>query len=176
MVKKEASRAASRGRLRDRRRLRPRSRPPQPLRWETQAGLYAEQVRLYLVRHADAAPGEPDELRPLTLRGRQQARELGARLAAEGAGGAAVVTSPLLRARETAEEIARALGSSVQPDDRLAPGATADDVRAAVSERGEQVVAVGHQPDCSRAAAQLTRGPEPPFPKAGMVPIDLPGL
>jgi len=53
-------------------------------------------MRLYLVRHADAAPGDPDELRPLTPHGRQQARDVGARLAAQGAEGAAVVTSLLL--------------------------------------------------------------------------------
>jgi phosphohistidine phosphatase len=132
-------------------------------------------VRLYLVRHADAAPGEPDELRPLTARGRQQARELGARLAAEGVAGAAVLTSPLLRARETAEEIARALGTTPEADERLAPGATATGVRDAAAEHGMNVVAVGHQPDCSRVAAELTGGPEPPFPKAGLVVIDLPG-
>jgi phosphohistidine phosphatase SixA len=132
-------------------------------------------VRLYLVRHADAAPGEPDELRPLTTRGRQQARELGARLAAEGASGAAVLTSPLLRARETAEEIARALGTTAKADERLGPGATATDVRAAVEEHGESVVAVGHQPDWGRVAAELTGGAEPPFPKAGLAVIDLPG-
>ena len=131
-------------------------------------------MRLYLVRHADAAPGEPDELRPLTTRGRQQARDLGIRLAAEGAGGAAVLTSPLLRARETAEEIARAIGATPKADDRLAPGATATAVRAAAVEHGEDVVAVGHQPDCGRIAAELTGGPEPPFPKAGLVVIDLP--
>jgi len=34
-------------------------------------------------------------------------------------------------------------------------------------------VAVGHQPDCGRIAAELTGGPEPPFPKAGLVVIDL---
>jgi phosphohistidine phosphatase len=132
-------------------------------------------VRLYLVRHADAAPGEPDELRPLTVRGRQQARELGARLAAEGATGAAVLTSPLLRARETAEEIARALGTAPEADERLAPGATATGVRDAVIQHGENVVAVGHQPDCARVAAELTGGPEPPFPKAGLVVIELSG-
>ena len=131
-------------------------------------------MRLYLVRHADAAPGDPDELRPLTSRGRQQARDLGARLAAEGAGGASVVTSPLLRARETAEEIARALGTTADADERLAPGATATTVREAVAGHGDKVVAVGHQPDCSRIAAALTGGPEPPFPKAGVVVIDLP--
>ena len=131
-------------------------------------------MRVYLVRHADAAPGEPDELRPLTPYGKQQARDVGARLAAEGAAGAAVITSPLLRARETAEEIARALGTTAEPDDRLAPGATADAVRDAAAEHGDLVVAVGHQPDCSRVAAALSGGPEPPFPKAGVVTIDLP--
>ena len=130
-------------------------------------------MRLYLVRHADAAPGEPDELRPLTTRGRQQARDLGIRLAAEGAGGAAILTSPLLRARETAEEIARALGATPKADDRLAPGATATAVRAAAVEHGEDVVAVGHQPDCGRIAAALTGGPEPAFPAAGVVAVDL---
>jgi phosphohistidine phosphatase len=130
-------------------------------------------MRLYLVRHADAAPGEPDELRPLTPHGRQQARDVGARLAAEGAAGAAVVTSPLLRARETAEEIARALGTTAEPDEGLAPGATADTVRDAAAGHGDVVVAVGHQPDCGRIAAALTGGPEPPFPKAGVVAIDL---
>jgi phosphohistidine phosphatase len=133
-------------------------------------------MRLYLVRHADAEPGEPDELRPLTAHGRQQARELGAQLAAEGATGAAVVTSPLLRARETAEEIARALGTTAQPDERLAPGATADSVRETAAEHADNaaIVAVGHQPDCGRIAAELTSGPEPPFPKAGVAAIELP--
>jgi phosphohistidine phosphatase len=132
-------------------------------------------MRLYLVRHADAAPGEPDELRPLTTHGREQARALGARLAAEGARGAAVLTSPLLRARETADEIARVLGTSSVADERLAPGATADGVRDAAAGHGANVVAVGHQPDCGRVAAELTGGPEPPFPKAGLVVIDLSG-
>ena len=130
-------------------------------------------MRLYLVRHAEAAAGEPDDLRPLTATGRRQARELGARLAAEGAAGAAVITSPLLRARETGEEIARALGTEPRPDERLAPGATASSVREAVDEHGDAVVAVGHQPDCGRIAAELTGGPEPRFPTAGTVVIEL---
>jgi phosphohistidine phosphatase SixA len=104
-------------------------------------------MRLFLVRHAEAAPGEPDELRPLTPAGRAVARDLGERLAAEQLD--AVVSSPLLRARETAEQIARAAGVTAQADERLAPGATADDVKAAIAGRGDTVLAVGHQPDCS---------------------------
>jgi phosphohistidine phosphatase len=130
-------------------------------------------VRLYLVRHAEAAGGEPDDLRPLTPAGRQAARALGTRLAAEGARPSAVLSSPLLRARETAAELGRAFGCEAQPDERLAPGATADGVRAAVAGHGEQVVVVGHQPDCSQIAAELSGGPEPAFPPAGVVVLEL---
>jgi phosphohistidine phosphatase len=111
-------------------------------------------VRLFLVRHAEAAPGEPDELRPLTSAGRAAARALGERLATESP--EAVVSSPLLRARETAEQIARAADLTPEPDERLAPGATADDLKAAVADRGETVVAIGHQPDCSTIVMTLT--------------------
>jgi phosphohistidine phosphatase len=127
-------------------------------------------VRLYLVRHAEAAPGEPDELRQLTPHGRAQARELGRRLREEGVAADAVLSSPLLRARETARELD--LGPA-EADERLAPGATVDDVRAAIAGRGDTVVVVGHQPDCGRVAAALTNGPEPRFPAAGHVVIDL---
>jgi phosphohistidine phosphatase len=128
-------------------------------------------VRLYLVRHAEAAPGTPDELRTLTPNGREQARSLGERLREQGVVADAVLSSPLLRGRETAEALG--LGPA-EPHDRLAPGATAEDLRAAVAGRGETVVVVGHQPDCGRIAAALTGGPEPPFPAAGVAEIELP--
>jgi phosphohistidine phosphatase len=130
-------------------------------------------VRLYLVRHAHAAPGEPDELRALTPEGRRAARGLGERLAAEGVEPDAILSSPLLRARETAEEIARATGADTEPDDRLSPGAVTADVRAAVEGRGDAVVVVGHQPDCGEIAAELGDGRPPPFPPGGMVVLDL---
>jgi len=130
-------------------------------------------VRLYLVRHAEAASGEPDDLRPLTAAGRETARALGARLAAEGARPEAVLSSPLLRARETAAELCRALGCTSEADERLAPGATADDVRAAVESRGEEVIVVGHQPDCGEIAAALSGGPKPAFPPGGVAVLDL---
>jgi phosphohistidine phosphatase SixA len=46
-------------------------------------------------------------------------------------------------------------------------------VRAAAQERGETVVVVAHQPDCSRIAAALTGGAEPLFAPGAMVAIDL---
>jgi phosphohistidine phosphatase len=130
-------------------------------------------VRLFLVRHAEAEPGEPDELRKLTAHGRDQAREVGARLAADGIRPDVVLSSPLLRARETAEAIARATGAPAEPDDRLAPGATAEHVRSSVAGRGETVVVVGHQPDCGQIAASISGGPEPRFPTAGVCELEL---
>src|SRR6266480_3217153 len=111
-------------------------------------------MRLFLVRHAEAAAGDPDELRPLTPGGRDTARHIGTRLAAEQPD--AVVSSPLLRARETAAAIADAAGLEAEADERLAPGATPDDVRSAAAGRGETVVAVAHQPDCSEIVLALT--------------------
>jgi phosphohistidine phosphatase len=127
-------------------------------------------MRLVLVRHADAAPGSPDELRPLTAEGREQARALGQRLQAEGIEAVAVLSSPLLRARETAAALG--LGEP-EADDRLAPGATQESVRDAVAGRGGTVVVVGHQPDCGQIAAGLTGGEEPRFPPAGVAVIEL---
>jgi len=136
-------------------------------------GAYRARVRLYLVRHAEAAPGDPDELRQLTALGKAQARALGELLRDEGLQADAILTSPLLRARETGEELARQLGTKAEPDERLAPGADAEHVRAAVEGRGENVVAVGHQPDCGQIAAELAGGPEPAFPAGGLVVIEL---
>ena len=125
-------------------------------------------MRLFVVRHAEAAPGEPDDLRPLTDAGRAAARVLGERLAREQPD--AVISSPLLRARQTADAIARAAGLDATTDERLAPGATADDVRAAA--HGETVVVVGHQPDCSEIVLALT-GREVSFAPAALHEVEL---
>jgi phosphohistidine phosphatase len=130
-------------------------------------------MKLVLVRHAEAEPGEPDELRQLTPAGRRAARELGERLAREGVRPDAILTSPLLRACQTGAELAAELGVEAEPHDRLAPGATVDDVSAAVADRGETAIVVGHQPDCGQIAAALTGGPEPRFPAAGHAVLDL---
>lgn len=132
-------------------------------------------MRLLLVRHGEAAPGEPDALRPLTPAGRESARRLGLQLATGGVRPDVVLTSPLLRARETGREIARATSAPEETDERLEPGATAADVRAAIEGRGDVVVVVGHQPDCGRIAAELQGGTEHPFPAGTMVEIELAG-
>jgi phosphohistidine phosphatase len=127
-------------------------------------------MQLIIVRHAEAESGEPDELRSLTDEGRAQAQALGRRLRGEGIVADAVLTSPLLRARETAAALG--LGEP-EAHEALRPGATADGVREAVQGRGETVVIVGHQPDCGQIAAALGDGTEPRFPPAGVHMVDL---
>jgi phosphohistidine phosphatase len=129
-------------------------------------------MRLVLVRHAEAAPGEPDELRALTPEGREQARALADALARERPD--AVLTSPLLRARQTADTIARAAGLEAAPHDLLAPGATADNVLLAAAEHGETVVVVAHNPDCQQIAAELGAPAPHGFPPAAFTVIDVP--
>lgn len=126
---------------------------------------------VYLVRHAEAAPGEPDELRPLTEEGRRQARAVGQHLAAQEPP-ASVRTSPLLRARQTGDAIARAAGIASQPDYRLAPGATTAGVLEVAAECDAPVAIIGHQPDCGLIAAEVT-GAEKPFPPAAVVRLEL---
>ena len=85
----------------------------------------------------------------------------------------AVFASPLLRARETAAAIAKATGVELRVDERLAPGATTEDVLAAVEGAGATVVVVGHQPDCSEIALALGAG-DRDFAPAAFAEIELP--
>jgi phosphohistidine phosphatase len=129
-------------------------------------------VLVYLCRHAEATPGEPDELRPLTPDGEHQAKRLGERLAAASKPPVVVLSSPLLRARQTAEAISQATGAELRVDSVLSPGATAQGLRDTVTSCPSPVATVGHQPDCSEIALVLT-GADPGFPPGGMAPITL---
>jgi phosphohistidine phosphatase len=127
---------------------------------------------VFLVRHAHADQGEPDELRPLSERGRGEARALATQLAGHDDPPAVVVTSPLLRARQTAEQIGQETGAAVRIDERLAPGATAELLIQSVDGEDGPVAVVGHQPDFSEIAFELT-GRDPGFPTGGVAEIEL---
>jgi phosphohistidine phosphatase SixA len=129
-------------------------------------------VRVYLCRHAQAVAGEPDELRELTSEGVEQAKALGARLAALPDPPRLVVTSPLIRARQTGAEIATATGATVRVEEALSPGATAAAVIAALGDEPGPVATVGHQPDCSEIARAVL-GRDPGFRVAGMAELEL---
>ncbi len=83
-----------------------------------------------------------------------------------------MLTSPLLRARQTAAEIGRATGATVRIEEALAPGATVEALHGALDGEVGPVATVGHQPDCSEIAFALI-GRDPGFPVAGMVELEL---
>ncbi|MGH2669276.1 MAG: SixA phosphatase family protein [bacterium] len=127
---------------------------------------------LFLVRHAHAESGEPDETRPLSERGRAEARTLAGSLAQHETPPVLVLSSPLLRARETADEIGRVTAAELRVDERLLPGATPGSLLDAIGDETRPVAAVCHQPDCSEIALALI-GHDPGFPPGGVAEIDL---
>jgi phosphohistidine phosphatase len=129
---------------------------------------------VFLVRHAHAEKGEPDAGRQLSQRGRDEASALARQLAGHDARPGLILTSPLVRARQTAEAIADEAGAELRVDERLAPGATLLLVREAIREADSDgaVAVVGHQPDLSEVAFELT-GQDPGFPTGGVAEIEL---
>ena len=127
---------------------------------------------VHLCRHAKAAPGDPDELRELTSTGVDQAMALGERLSASPDPPAIVLTSPLLRARQTAELVAERTGAELLVEPLLGPGATVEALRRAVGRVEGTVATVGHQPDCSEIALELT-GRDPGFAPGASARLEL---
>ena len=86
---------------------------------------------------------------------------------------AALLTSPIRRARQTAAGIARTLATAPQIVPDLAPGAQASQLLAAVVASGQTSVAVvGHQPDLSHIAVALI-GNDPGFAPGAIHAVDV---
>lgn len=124
---------------------------------------------IWLVRHAEAQDGSPDAERPLTEEGERQSRTAGEALARLGLEPQACVTSPKLRARETARLICEVLSLEPVEDERLAGGPF--DATALAAEFGEEVVLVGHDPDFSLAVHSMT-GAQVRMSKSSVVGVD----
>jgi phosphohistidine phosphatase len=116
---------------------------------------------LHFLRHADAGDPEawagPDAARPLSDKGRKQSKRLGEHLAAIGFEADGFVTSPKIRAAQTAEIVAEPLRTKVSIDDRLAAGLEIDALDAILADAGDpgRVVVVGHDPDFSELLSEL---------------------
>jgi phosphohistidine phosphatase len=112
-------------------------------------------VRFYLVRHARAEPkgASGDAARRLT----PEACALFAAHAKAFAGRTAVeriATSPLVRARETAELLAAATGAPVAAEEALAPSASSGRELLALGRKlGAGTALVGHNPELAEAVA-----------------------
>jgi phosphohistidine phosphatase len=124
---------------------------------------------IWLLRHADAEDGSPDAERPLSAKGEQQARAVGAALAVLGVELDACLASPRVRARDTARLVCASLG--IEPWEEPALRGGPFDPTEVAAGHGESVLLVGHEPDFSMAIHDAT-GAQVRMPKAGLAAID----
>ena len=123
---------------------------------------------LWLLRHAEAHDGKPDDERPLTEAGARQARSAGLALARLEVTIDACLSSPKLRARQTAALACEPLEVEVTVDPRLA--GEPFDPRELVAGLGE-VLLVGHDPSFSMTLHDLT-GAQARMRKGGIAAIE----
>jgi phosphohistidine phosphatase len=139
-------------------------------------------MRVTLIRHGDAGEDAPrDEERSLTKAGRAEVRRVGRGLERAGVHFGAIVTSPLVRAVQSAEITAATIGyrGRVVVSDRLVPDAFPAGVLSllvALGGHGSKSVAlVAHEPVLSRVAALLLQiGRFPALRKGEAIRIRLP--
>ena len=124
---------------------------------------------IWLLRHGDAEDGSPDAERRLTGKGEEQARAAGRALARLGVRLDACLTSPKVRARDTARIACEPLEVEVSEDERLEGGPF--DVGEVTTGLGDEILLVGHDPDFSMAVHTET-GAQVRMPKGGIAAID----
>lgn len=142
-------------------------------------------MKIYLVRHGIATERIGgavlnDSMRPLTDEGKTESKLVAQGLKRLNVRPTFFVSSPLVRARQTAEIFAEVLGdgSDVKICDALAPGGSASSLYKFLRELGnfQELMLFGHEPDIGMLAATLLdAAPEVqiPFKKAGVCRVDI---
>jgi phosphohistidine phosphatase len=123
---------------------------------------------IWFLRHGDAEDGADDFARELTEKGERQSRNAGRALAVLGVQLDVCLTSPLVRAVQTAELACEALGLEPEEANELSGGDF--DPHGLTAGRGD-VLLVGHEPDFSRAVGDLT-GARIEMKKGGLACVD----
>ena len=137
-------------------------------------------MKVYFLRHGKADRSQwdgDDDARPLTPAGEEAMRREAKALRALGLAPDVIVTSPLARARRTAELTADGLGLSgrVVVDDRLAPGFDGPHLEQVLAAHGPagEVLIVGHEPDFSATVAELIGGGDIVMKTGGLARVDV---
>ena len=136
------------------------------------------RVEIFFRRHADAGDPlawvGPDEDRPLSAKGERQAERVARHLEAIGADPDAIITSPLLRAFQTAEAVAKRLGREVIISDRLAGGLDVEALAELLDEAGKpgRPLLVGHDPEFSETVSALIGAAGIAVRKGALVRVD----
>lgn len=138
-------------------------------------------MKVYFLRHGRAESRADwrgaDGDRPLTAEGEELVRREAKTLGAFGLAPDVIVTSPLARARRTAELVADGLGlgERLVDDERLAPGFDVRRLERLLAAHGpaESVLVVGHEPDFSATVGELIGGGEIVMKKGGLARVDV---
>jgi phosphohistidine phosphatase len=135
-------------------------------------------MELYFLRHGvaeDRSPDGSDFARRLTAEGVEKLRAAHAGLARLKVQPNLLLTSPLVRARQTAEIVGRQLGVPITVSEVLAPGCDAGRLLGVLREhpRSDRVMVVGHEPDFSEMIGALTGGSRVEMKKGALARVDL---
>jgi phosphohistidine phosphatase len=139
----------------------------------------ASTVRIHLLRHADAGDPEAwsgnDTQRPLSAKGRSQSDRLGAFLASVSFKPDQIVSSPRVRAAQTAEIVAEHLGMKVRLDDRLGEALGIGQLESLIADLGAtRPLLVGHDPDFTMLVEALCDASGVEMKKGALARIDAP--
>jgi len=137
-------------------------------------------VILYFLRHGKAGSptGGNDDARELTASGIDALRRAAPLWRRVNLRPDVVLSSPLVRARQTAELVTEAIGGEVLADDRLRPGAGWGDLARAMAAHPDarRVLFVGHEPDLSSTVAHLTGAASVRMRKGGLACLEFYGI
>jgi len=138
-------------------------------------------LTLYFLRHGQAGnPNEwqgDDSERPLTTDGKRRMQREAASIRALGVSPDAIVSSPLVRAQQTAEIVAKGLDlrDRLVTDPRLGPGFDTRQLKAllAAHRDASALLLVGHEPDFSETISRLIGGGRLDVKKGGLALVEV---
>lgn len=137
-------------------------------------------MQLYFVRHGRAEsretwPPSEERQRPLTKDGIKRMKKSAKTMQQLGLAPDAILTSPLARARQTAEIVAAALDRPLVEDETLAPGFGVSALTALLREYPDaaSLMFVGHEPDFSTTVEVLIEGGRVMAKKGSLIRVDL---
>jgi len=137
-------------------------------------------MNLFFLRHGLAGNKSEwkgdDAIRPLTDEGKEKMKRTAATIAELDLGVQVILTSPFVRAKQTAEIVAQKLNCPLVEDPRLAPGFDENQLQKILLDHPDlkTLMFVGHEPDFSATIAALIDGGRLVCKKGGLALVELP--
>lgn len=122
-------------------------------------------MELYLMRHGEAVSrhewDRDDSARPLSEQGKKDLEAALPFIKKSGFTVEIAITSPYIRAKQTAEMICSSLGKTPLKDPRLASGASIADYKQVINDhkKAMSILIIGHMPDLAHFASAVTSDP-----------------